>query len=345
MDNELNDWIDRENVNEYNKNGYTKLYIAVAKNDIKKVNRLLHLGADPNIPNADSYYPIHVAVKNNSLKIIRSLLRYCADVDKECGEGDTALLIAISSENYAICEILLDNGANPNYVNYYGIVPLLRAIICDSDDIVRLLLDKGANPNHVIKKCDRTYTVLESLKDCSFKNNSSSLTTLISEIVISRCKENFDEDGFKINASIIANDQHLRSIALKCKMELNVMYTTGIKDKSIFKLCIMKEYDKINKNILVNYLDKLIEISNTIIIYRRMIEDVINIAIKRKELLIMTININYYAPDKEYSCWKHKPLKERLKILQHFNDDMLTRIILKDALNRTNNTNQKIEKQ
>ncbi|QRM15306.1 ankyrin repeat protein [Mudlarkpox virus] len=329
--------ISRDNINEYNKNGYTRLYIEVAMEKRKNVDRLLYLGADPNLASADSYCPLHIAVRNGSLKIIRSLLKYGANINQECHEGDTALMMAISLGNYAACKTLLDNNADPNYVNYYGIVPLIRAIICEKPDIVRLLLDKGANCNHLITKNGRTYTALESLRNCFFEDNSSSLIMLISEIIISKCRDNFDLEGFNRNTAIIARDQNMRSIALKCKMELNIMYTRGIGDKSLFRLCVMKEYNDINKNLLVNYLDRLIETRDLITIYRDLITDVINVAIRRKELIIMAMNVKYYTLDKGINIhWKNNPFKERVQILQNLSDNMLTKLIINDAL-YTNN--------
>ncbi|AAR83376.1 CNPV030 ankyrin repeat protein [Canarypox virus] len=323
-----------DNINEYNKNGYTRLYIEVAMKKRKNVDRLLYLGADPNLASADSYCPLHIAVRNGSLKIIRSLLKYGANINQECHEGDTALMMAISLGNYTACKTLLDNNADPNYVNYYGIVPLIRAIICEKPDIVRLLLDRGANCNHLITKNGRTYTALESLRNCFFKDNSSSLSILISEIVISTCREGLDIDGFNRNVEIISRDNILHDIALKCKMELNFMYTRGIGDKSIFKLCIMKEHDKINKNLLVSYLDKLIETRDKMTMYRYYMNDIINIGSRRRELLTMAMNVKYYTLDEGINMhWKNNPFKERIQILQNLSDNMLTKLILNDALN------------
>ncbi|UOX38740.1 ankyrin repeat containing protein [Finch poxvirus] len=325
--------INRDNINEYNKNGYTKLYIEIAMKNLKNVDRLLYLGADPNLASADSYCPLHIAARNGSSKIIRSLLKYGANIDQECHEGDTALMIAISSGDYAICKTLLDNNADPNYVNYYGVVPLIRAVICEKPDIVRLLLDRGANCNHLITKNDRTYTALESLRNCFFKDNSPSLSMLISEIVISTCKEGFNPDGFNRNVEIISRDHILHDIALKCKLELNFMYTRGIKDKSIFRLCIMKEYDKIDKNVLVSCLDKLIEVRDKMTMYCHYMNDIINVASHRRELLVMAMNAKCYTLNKGINMyWKIYPLKLRIEILRNLSDDMLAKLIINDTL-------------
>ncbi|AYP74281.1 ankyrin repeat protein [Fowlpox virus] len=330
----------RENVNEYNNNGYTKFCIEVAMGKRKNVDRLLHLGADPNLASADSYSPLHIACKNGNLKIIRSLLKYGANTEQECNEGDTALMIAISSGNYMTCKLLLDNGANPNYINYYGIVPLLRAAICERPDILRLLLDKGANCNHFIKTDKRAYTVLESLKNCFFKDNSSTMKILISEIIISNCRDNIDIEGFHRNIAIIARDQYMRNIALKCKTEINFMCTRGIGDKSLFRLCVMKEYNDINKNLLVNYLDRLIETRDLMTMYCDSFTDIINVAIRRKELIIMAMNVKSYTLNGNYINWINMSVENRIQILQHLSDDMLMKVILNDVF-----TLHKIEKQ
>ncbi len=69
-----------------NKNGDRPLHLAVEKNDARKVNFLLFIGANPNAQNSNDYTPLHVSCNSvdqtqAQVSITKGLIEYGADVN------------------------------------------------------------------------------------------------------------------------------------------------------------------------------------------------------------------------------------------------------------------------
>lgn len=76
---------------------------------------------------------------------VERLLVLGADLNLSDADGDTALHGAAKSGNVEIMRMLLDKGANPNAKNKQGGTPLMWAAVYGNEDAARLLLSRGAN--------------------------------------------------------------------------------------------------------------------------------------------------------------------------------------------------------
>lgn len=79
------------NINKKNPQGETRLYIAAREGNKADVRRLLHEGADPNIPDANGLYPLHQAAYWGETEIVDLLLKAGANVNADNGRGWTPL--------------------------------------------------------------------------------------------------------------------------------------------------------------------------------------------------------------------------------------------------------------
>ena len=90
--------------------------------------------------------PILLAyVWRDNKKATERLLALGADVKLVDADGDTALHGAAETGNVEIMRLLLDKGADLNAKNKQGGTPLMWAAVFGNDDAVRLLLSRGAN--------------------------------------------------------------------------------------------------------------------------------------------------------------------------------------------------------
>jgi len=97
-----------EPLDQYNKMGYTELFIAIEANDVELVKRLLAAGANPNAP--DRYGP-----GTNSQKT-------------------TPLFSAVEKVSKELTELLLTNGANVNHKDWAGLTTTDYALIALSGE-------------------------------------------------------------------------------------------------------------------------------------------------------------------------------------------------------------------
>lgn len=94
--------------------GATALFNAVSDNCIEKVQRLLELGANPNIPENNGITPLMDAASGGSVPMIELLLRYGARWDVADNFGDRAIDYARSQKKKAavhFLESLMPNSA------------------------------------------------------------------------------------------------------------------------------------------------------------------------------------------------------------------------------------------
>lgn len=156
-------------INLTDKNNQTVLHLNVINNDIKKVNALLQLGADPNIQDNKNLPPLAYA---KTTKMMELLLKNKANPDVRTPKGSTILHNVTKTNNiegiyyltsyhanpnipdkdykipydYTSCNnakiLLLAAGSNPNFKNY-----LKDALQKNNQEIFEYLLECGANPN------------------------------------------------------------------------------------------------------------------------------------------------------------------------------------------------------
>lgn len=137
----------------------TALLLAVERNDLNKVKKLVKLGADPNINgkngknclltaitreyrdntdivselidagadlnvrnNEHGHTPLMIAIFRNNQKIIDKILEKSFDINIRSDNGSTALLYSLN--NYDTAVRLLEAGADPNIENNDGVTPI-----------------------------------------------------------------------------------------------------------------------------------------------------------------------------------------------------------------------------
>ena len=126
----------------------TLLHDASAEGNLRMVQLLLGLGADPNVKTSGGHTPLHCVANQCRLTgggVVRCLVRAGAQVDapsnaKRC----TALHMAARRGNTEVAKALLDCGADINARDTAGDTPLRRANNCRKAGVALLLLSHGA---------------------------------------------------------------------------------------------------------------------------------------------------------------------------------------------------------
>ena len=138
-------------VNDYNKSGATPLGVAVEKQDVNLIKRLLKFEADPNARNTSAagtyqgYTPMHIAAKCCSDAIVFDLLFENGGSPKLQGkDGWAPLHCACFANNIPAIQWLLEKKVDPNVVNEHKISPILSVINHCRPEAVRLLIKYGA---------------------------------------------------------------------------------------------------------------------------------------------------------------------------------------------------------
>ena len=129
---------------------------------IKKVEKLLTDGADPNARNKQGFTSVMEAAENGDPELIRILAKSKADVTAQGKNGETALMRASFYANDKAVRALIDNGADLEARDKNGQTALMHASIqtyptcCNSwhsflgsnrIQTISNLLEAGANPN------------------------------------------------------------------------------------------------------------------------------------------------------------------------------------------------------
>lgn len=94
-------------------NGADQLIDACSEGDLKAVKELLNNGADANVK-VGGFTPLVIAVKNEDVRLVELLLHMGANPDIKDGKGNVPLLLAAMSSNVKICDELLSYGADVN---------------------------------------------------------------------------------------------------------------------------------------------------------------------------------------------------------------------------------------
>lgn len=102
--------------NTFSPDGYTPLGLASFFGHLDIVNVLLPYHADPNIAsnNAMHVAPLHSAVAGNYYEIVAKLIEVGADVNMIQADGFTPLMGAAQNGNLQIVQLLLQHGADTN---------------------------------------------------------------------------------------------------------------------------------------------------------------------------------------------------------------------------------------
>lgn len=134
------------NVNVKDNRGYTALAHAIEARYPEVEEALLSRPElDPNVGGLLERPILHAYVWRDNKKATERLLALGANVNLRDADGDTALHGAAETGNVEIMRMLLEKGADPNPRNKQGGTPLMWAAVFGNDDAARLLLSRGAN--------------------------------------------------------------------------------------------------------------------------------------------------------------------------------------------------------
>jgi len=132
----------------------THLFVDSQENNSAIVKALLKAKADPDIPIDDGATPLYIAAEQNHLNIIRILLNANANPNLAMKDGKTPLYIASNHNSFGIVKALLEAKADPDLQIDDGATPLYIAVEKGNLDVVKALLEAKANPDLAMKDGD-----------------------------------------------------------------------------------------------------------------------------------------------------------------------------------------------
>jgi ankyrin repeat protein len=132
----------------HNRYGRTLLHDASAHGNLRMVELLLHLGADPNV-GAPGRTPLYCVANEcrstGGNNVVHALVRAGARVNEPSGAKQcTALHMAARRGNMEVAKALVDCGADVNARDKSGDTPLQRAKNCRKTGVASLLVSRGA---------------------------------------------------------------------------------------------------------------------------------------------------------------------------------------------------------
>lgn len=150
-----------QDLNAYDKTGWTPLVRAVDNSNIVACKLLIENGANVNRHSAYHWSPLMHAIKRNNLEIATLLLEAGADVNEYNNGGQTTLLIAVQKKQRDTVKILLEKGADTTAMDPDGKSVLDYAAENNDTNMLKLLVEHGTNINMVNGKgltcfCDNT---------------------------------------------------------------------------------------------------------------------------------------------------------------------------------------------
>lgn len=119
--------------------GDTPLLTAIKSGRIDIAKKLIHFGANVNIPNYEEVTPLHLAVKNPGL--VRLLIHYGAYLDATDYSGDTPLHDAIAEECLETVCMLLFYNADTNVRGVNNLTPFMKSIIAKNVELQTVLIN------------------------------------------------------------------------------------------------------------------------------------------------------------------------------------------------------------
>ncbi|USE34373.1 ankyrin repeat domain-containing protein [Endozoicomonas sp. SCSIO W0465] len=163
----------------------TALHAAASNGHAETINRLIELGADPEIGFRNT--PLNIAVSGGHTMAVKALLENNCNPEglRDGGDCPGPLHQACENGNIEIARILIQAGAEVGRRDYEGLHPLHHAAGHNDPDLIRLLLDAGAEPNWLADSEHRT-----PLHKAATAGNSGAVKALLTG--------GADPDGFRV---------------------------------------------------------------------------------------------------------------------------------------------------
>lgn len=139
-----------ESVDHVNSNGETALHLACKKNCPSVVEKLLKIGANPNLlTNETRQTALHYCVSSKAVECVKVFIGTAANFNARDANGDTPLSLALN-EGYGSSElvpVLIEGKADVNVRNGKDFTLLHQAILKEDSKTAIFLLDNGADIN------------------------------------------------------------------------------------------------------------------------------------------------------------------------------------------------------
>ncbi|KRF03381.1 hypothetical protein ASG89_23360 [Paenibacillus sp. Soil766] len=178
-------------------NGMTPLMQVSSKKQLGLVNKMLAMGADPNLGRGALIAALHPYANSDltdeSVQIVENLIAYKADVNTANADGETPLMsvvFASTPQSRQIVQMLLEHGADPLLMlksNWSGLTPLMRAVdpyIFNSAqvmyDIIEMLINANADVNAVDEKGNSVLAYAVEFNQHSMEGNAEVIRLLLS---------------------------------------------------------------------------------------------------------------------------------------------------------------------
>ena len=124
------------------------IHIAVLKNKLHKISRIIASGQDDVDSMEDGVTPLYLAVAHGNLKMVNKLIKCGADVNKNCA-SETPLVKASKEGYISIIKLLLNTGVDINASDKQGWTSLHHAVYNEHEETVATLITSGCNRNLV----------------------------------------------------------------------------------------------------------------------------------------------------------------------------------------------------
>ncbi len=163
---ELENLINKNNINLEDKEGNTTLHFAVISQDLEKIEFLLKKGAYVNAKNKKGLSPLHLVAMNGNIEILKLLIKYNVNCNVKTNNKITFLHLA-SYEGFLSGIKLLNNNNNLdiNAQDEAEATPLHYATLSSQYDTIKFLLEHGAKRDAKTKKKLDCWSIAASKDD------------------------------------------------------------------------------------------------------------------------------------------------------------------------------------
>ena len=127
--------------------GWTDLFLAAIRGDVRDVSYLLSHGVDVNTTDQKGQTALFAATIGGNVEVVQILLSHGADVNASDQRGWTALLAAAEMGNAEVVQALLRRGVDVNASDQRGRTALFAAAEMGNVEVVQILLSHGVDVN------------------------------------------------------------------------------------------------------------------------------------------------------------------------------------------------------